>query len=116
MGRGGRDHHRGDRPGKTSGDPGISLYSFRGAGGDGAPIPPRGLVAEADTNVFREIAAMTPDRAATTEAPLLEVRGLTRRFGGVVALDWLDLQLRRGGILGLIGPNRSGKTTFFNRP
>jgi branched-chain amino acid transport system ATP-binding protein len=46
--------------------------------------------------------------------PLLSCRGLTRRFGGVVALDGLDLDLERGQILGLIGPNGSGKTTFFN--
>jgi branched-chain amino acid transport system ATP-binding protein len=57
---------------------------------------------------------MTTDRAGSTEAPLLEVRGLTRHFGGVVALDGLHLELRRGKILGLIGPNGSGKTTFFN--
>ena len=36
------------------------------------------------------------------------------RFGGVVALDGLDLRLATGEILGLIGPNGSGKTTFFN--
>jgi len=46
--------------------------------------------------------------------PLLGCRGLTRRFGGLVALEELDLQVRRGEILGLIGPNGSGKTTFFN--
>ena len=47
-------------------------------------------------------------------APLLSVRGLTRRFGGVVALDGLSFELEPGRILGLIGPNGSGKTTFFN--
>jgi branched-chain amino acid transport system ATP-binding protein len=46
--------------------------------------------------------------------PLLSVRGLTRRFGGVVALDGLSFALEPGRILGLIGPNGSGKTTFFN--
>jgi len=46
--------------------------------------------------------------------PLLSVRGLTRRFGGVVALDGLSFDLEPGRILGLIGPNGSGKTTFFN--
>jgi branched-chain amino acid transport system ATP-binding protein len=45
---------------------------------------------------------------------LLEARGLVRRFGGVVALDGLDLSVAPNEILGLIGPNGSGKTTFFN--
>ncbi len=45
---------------------------------------------------------------------LLEARALTKRFGGVVALDRLDLAVERNEILGLIGPNGSGKTTFFN--
>ncbi len=45
---------------------------------------------------------------------LIEARGLTRRFGGVVALDGLDLVVTANEILGLIGPNGSGKTTFFN--
>src|ERR1044071_7400040 len=45
---------------------------------------------------------------------LLEARALTKKFGGVVALDQLDLAVERNEILGLIGPNGSGKTTFFN--
>ncbi len=45
---------------------------------------------------------------------LLEARGVVRRFGGVVALDGLDLTVASNEILGLIGPNGSGKTTFFN--
>jgi branched-chain amino acid transport system ATP-binding protein len=47
-------------------------------------------------------------------APLLSCHGLTRRFGGVLALDQLDLAVEEGSVLGLIGPNGSGKTTFFN--
>jgi branched-chain amino acid transport system ATP-binding protein len=47
-------------------------------------------------------------------APLLEATGLTRRFGGVSALESLDLEVWPGEIVGLIGPNGSGKTTFFN--
>jgi branched-chain amino acid transport system ATP-binding protein len=46
--------------------------------------------------------------------PLLRATRLTRRFGGLVALEDLELEVHRGEILGLIGPNGSGKTTFFN--
>ena len=45
---------------------------------------------------------------------LLEVRDVTKRFGGVTALEGVSLQLREGEILGLIGPNGSGKTTLFD--
>lgn len=45
---------------------------------------------------------------------LLEFEGLAKSFGGVRALDGLDMRVKRGEILGLIGPNGSGKTTSFN--
>lgn len=45
---------------------------------------------------------------------LLSIKGLSKNFGGVRALDGLDLEVRRNRIMGLIGPNGSGKTTFFN--
>jgi len=45
---------------------------------------------------------------------LLEVRGLTRRFGGLRAVAGLDFSVNPGEILGLIGPNGAGKTTVFN--
>lgn len=45
---------------------------------------------------------------------LIEVENLTMRFGGLTALDELNMSVRRGEILGLLGPNGSGKTTFFN--
>lgn len=46
--------------------------------------------------------------------PILEVRRLTKAFGGLVAVKQLDLIVHEGEILGLIGPNGSGKTTSFN--
>jgi len=46
--------------------------------------------------------------------PLLETRGLTRIFGGLVAVRDVDMQIREGEIFGLIGPNGAGKTTLFN--
>ena len=45
---------------------------------------------------------------------LLDVQGLSKHFGGVVALDGLNLTVAPNEILGLIGPNGSGKTTFVN--
>ena len=45
---------------------------------------------------------------------LLEVKGFTKRFGGLVAVSNVDLSIRQGEIRGLIGPNGSGKSTLFN--
>jgi branched-chain amino acid transport system ATP-binding protein/sulfate-transporting ATPase len=57
---------------------------------------------------------MSETGQVTTVGPAMQARGLVRRFGGVLALDRLDLDVAPAEILGLIGPNGSGKTTFFN--
>ena len=52
--------------------------------------------------------------ASSPDRPLLSIQGLNKHFGGVVAVDSVDLDVWPGQIVGLIGPNGSGKTTLFN--
>jgi branched-chain amino acid transport system ATP-binding protein len=59
--------------------------------------------------------AEAPARSGLRDgAPVLEVREVTRRFGGVRALDGVSFDVRPGEILGFIGPNGAGKTTLFD--
>ena len=51
---------------------------------------------------------------SSDDRPLLSIRGLTKNFGALRAIDDLHLDVDSGGILGVIGPNGSGKTTLFN--
>jgi branched-chain amino acid transport system ATP-binding protein len=54
---------------------------------------------------------MDPDM---TDTPILQVDSITKTFGGIIALNNVSFNLNEGEILGIIGPNGSGKTTVVN--
>ena len=57
---------------------------------------------------------MAQTKIQTETTPVLEVRGLTQRFGGLTAVNDFNVKLMPGELSGLIGPNGAGKTTVFN--
>jgi branched-chain amino acid transport system permease protein len=77
--------------------------------------PPDEAAEEVSGNIALEsIAEPTGDGAVGNGAPVVEVMEVTKRFGGVNALDGVSFQVRAGELVGLVGPNGSGKTTLVN--
>jgi branched-chain amino acid transport system ATP-binding protein len=100
-------------PGPGSEPPSVSSGTASGATASGATAAGE----RADAPVAESPSAgrqRGTHRAPPTGRSLLELRTVTMRFGGVVALNEIDLAIAEGEIFGLIGPNGAGKTTVFN--
>src|SRR5215475_14193457 len=61
-----------------------------------------------------DVAAPASNAGAGTQIPVLSTEGLTRRFGGLTAVNNVNFQVNREEIRAIIGPNGAGKSTFFN--
>src|SRR5262249_48869756 len=90
-------------------DPGVPVRALRRAGDPHPAVSARGPAAAAPARIPAGL-----EGEVAVSAPLLACSALTRRFGGLVALDRVDFAVTEGEIVGLTGPTGSGKTTLFN--
>jgi branched-chain amino acid transport system permease protein len=78
------------------------------------PAEPRRTVAKSEYSDTPFAVVNDGAAAAVLAGPILEVKGLSKAYGGLRAVNSASLSVKRGEILGIIGPNGAGKTTLFN--
>ncbi|MBN9425816.1 MAG: branched-chain amino acid ABC transporter ATP-binding protein/permease [Burkholderiales bacterium] len=78
---------------------------------DAPATAPNGAKAEAEATAAAARARRKPTRSST--GPILQVQGLSKRYGGLMANSDIDFSVNHGEIRGIIGPNGAGKSTFF---
>jgi branched-chain amino acid transport system permease protein len=78
------------------------------------PVTTTPDTSDVTTAASAELVPLRPKRSTGTGDVVLEVRNLSRSFGGLKAVQDVSFKLRRNEILGIIGPNGAGKTTLFN--
>jgi branched-chain amino acid transport system permease protein len=79
-----------------------------------APVTASPGTPDVPTTAAAELVPLRPKRSVGTGDVVLEVRNLSRSFGGLKAVQDVSFKLRQNEILGIIGPNGAGKTTLFN--
>jgi branched-chain amino acid transport system permease protein len=101
----------------------VDLYRWLRRGGktkiEAAPVDAPSVARGHAASTTQDTTALTPVMAARQRAaesvtgPILQARGLTKHYGGVIANADIDFTVNRGEVRGIIGPNGAGKTTFF---